>query len=92
MLNKVPEITILFWIIKIMATTVGETGAKAFFSVVNMLSGHRLGIGLYSAWRLFQYLAGDGRIGQHPAGRYRFQSGRVHLGFHLSMPPGGVVV
>jgi len=31
MLNKVPEITILFWIIKIMATTVGETGAKAFF-------------------------------------------------------------
>ncbi|MFY4777046.1 hypothetical protein [Metabacillus sp. RGM 3146] len=27
MLNKVPEITIFFWIIKIMATTVGETGA-----------------------------------------------------------------
>lgn len=26
-LNKVPEITIYFWIIKIMATTVGETGA-----------------------------------------------------------------
>ena len=27
MLNKVPEITIFFWIIKILATTVGETGA-----------------------------------------------------------------
>ena len=27
MLNKVPEVTILFWIIKIMATTVGETAA-----------------------------------------------------------------
>lgn len=27
MLNKVPEITILFWVIKIMSTTVGETGA-----------------------------------------------------------------
>jgi len=27
MLNKVPEITLIFWIIKIMATTVGETGA-----------------------------------------------------------------
>ncbi|TCW57824.1 putative membrane-anchored protein [Bacillus thuringiensis] len=27
MLNKVPEVTISFWIIKIMATTVGETGA-----------------------------------------------------------------
>ena len=26
-LNKVPEITLYFWIIKIMATTVGETGA-----------------------------------------------------------------
>ncbi len=27
MLNKVPEVTLAFWIIKIMATTVGETGA-----------------------------------------------------------------
>jgi uncharacterized membrane-anchored protein len=27
MLNKVPEITVAFWIIKIMSTTVGETGA-----------------------------------------------------------------
>lgn len=27
MLNKVPEITLAFWVIKVMATTVGETGA-----------------------------------------------------------------
>ncbi|TDH59725.1 hypothetical protein E2C06_25935 [Dankookia rubra] len=27
MLNKVPEVTLAFWIIKVMATTVGETGA-----------------------------------------------------------------
>jgi uncharacterized membrane-anchored protein len=27
LLNKVPEITIIFWVIKIMSTTVGETGA-----------------------------------------------------------------
>src|SRR3954471_17752623 len=27
MLNKVPELTIFFWVIKIMATTVGETAA-----------------------------------------------------------------
>lgn len=27
MLNKVPEVTLFFWIIKIMSTTVGETGA-----------------------------------------------------------------
>ena len=27
MLNKVPEVTLYFWVIKIMATTVGETAA-----------------------------------------------------------------
>ena len=27
MLNKVPAVTLIFWIIKIMATTVGETAA-----------------------------------------------------------------
>jgi uncharacterized membrane-anchored protein len=27
MLNKVPHVTIFFWIIKILATTVGETAA-----------------------------------------------------------------
>jgi uncharacterized membrane-anchored protein len=27
MLNKVPQVTLIFWIIKIMSTTVGETGA-----------------------------------------------------------------
>lgn len=33
-LNKVPEVTLSFWIIKIMATTVGETGAD--FLAVNV--------------------------------------------------------
>src|SRR5438105_10302858 len=32
-LNKVPEVTLSFWIIKIMSTTVGETGAD--FLAVN---------------------------------------------------------
>ena len=27
MLNKVPEVTLAFWIIKVLSTTVGETGA-----------------------------------------------------------------
>src|SRR4030081_3655236 len=27
MLNKVPQITLWFWIVKVMSTTVGETGA-----------------------------------------------------------------
>jgi uncharacterized membrane-anchored protein len=38
LLNKVPQVTIFFWIIKILATTVGETGAD-FLNV-------RLGFGL----------------------------------------------
>ena len=38
MLNKVPEITLFFWIIKILSTTVGETGAD--------LIDETLGIGL----------------------------------------------
>jgi uncharacterized membrane-anchored protein len=38
MLNKVPEVTVFFWIIKIMATTVGETAA-------DFLNDH-LGLGL----------------------------------------------
>src|SRR5436189_1407306 len=37
MLNKVPEITIFFWIIKILATTVGETAAD--FLAVNLNLG-----------------------------------------------------
>src|SRR5947208_10363574 len=38
MLNKVPEVTLFFWIIKILATTVGETAA-------DFLNDH-LGLGL----------------------------------------------
>lgn len=33
-LNKVPEVTLIFWIIKIMSTTVGETGAD--FLIYNL--------------------------------------------------------
>ena len=38
MLNKVPEVTVYFWIIKVLATTVGETAAD--------LLATRLGLGL----------------------------------------------
>src|SRR5690349_9401154 len=38
MLNKVPEVTIFFWIIKVLCTTVGETAA-------DFLNDH-LGLGL----------------------------------------------
>ncbi len=46
MLNKVPEVTLFFWVIKIMATTVGETAAD--FLNVNMhlgLTGTSVAIG-----------------------------------------------
>ena len=36
MLNKVPEITIYFWIIKILATTVGETAADYLSVTLNL--------------------------------------------------------
>lgn len=36
MLNKVPEVTIFFWIIKIMATTVGETAADFLATNLNL--------------------------------------------------------
>ncbi len=38
MLNKVPEVTLYFWLIKILATTIGETGADFL--------AFRLGLGL----------------------------------------------
>ena len=36
MLNKVPEVTLYFWIIKIMATTVGETAADLLNTKLNL--------------------------------------------------------
>ena len=57
MLNKVPEVTLSFWIIKIMATTVGETAAdflnthlKLGLSNTSLLMGGLLIVAL--AWQL----------------------------------------
>ena len=36
LLNKVPEVTIYFWIIKVMATTVGETAADLLSVRLNL--------------------------------------------------------
>ncbi|SSV51961.1 Uncharacterized membrane-anchored protein conserved in bacteria [Acinetobacter nosocomialis] len=46
-LNKVPEITLSFWIIKIMSTTVGETGAD--FLAVNAGLGQNITCAIMSA-------------------------------------------
>lgn len=62
-LNRVPEITIYFWIIKILATTVGETGADYLSTTLNLglgvtsyIMGGVLLIALFNQFRLKQYM------------------------------------
>jgi uncharacterized membrane-anchored protein len=63
MLNKVPQLTIYFWIIKIMATTVGETVADMLAVKLNLglviasvVVGVMLLIALYVQFRSRKYL------------------------------------
>jgi uncharacterized membrane-anchored protein len=62
MLNKVPEVTIFFWVIKIMATTVGETAAD--FLNTN------LGLGLTGTTLLMGALLAVALVFQFRARRY----------------------
>jgi len=57
MLNKVPEITLFFWIIKILCTTVGETGADFLNEKMNLgLDGVTIIVGIILAVTLvFQF-------------------------------------
>ncbi len=45
-LSKVPEVTLLFWIIKIAATTLGETGGDAVSMSMNL--GYLIGTGIFA--------------------------------------------
>jgi uncharacterized membrane-anchored protein len=63
MLNKVPEATIFFWVVKIMATTVGETVSDYFnetlkFGLVGtfFLMAGLLVVALFAQFRLRQYV------------------------------------
>lgn len=63
MLNKVPEVTIFFWVIKIMCTTVGETAADYFndnlgFGLVNTtyIAGALLAVLLFIQFVLRRYV------------------------------------
>ncbi|MDN3562917.1 hypothetical protein ACFQY5_22640 [Paeniroseomonas aquatica] len=50
MLNKVPEVTLAFWVIKILATTVGETGADFIAVTMNFgLNGTSIIMGVLLA-------------------------------------------
>jgi len=46
-LIKVPEVTLIFWIIKIAATTLGETGGDAVSMSMNL--GYLVGTGIFAA-------------------------------------------
>ena len=46
-LSKVPEVTLVFWIIKILATTLGETGGDAVS--MSMHLGYLVGTGIFAA-------------------------------------------
>lgn len=46
-LSKVPEVTLLFWIIKIAATTLGETGGDALSMSMNL--GYLVSTGIFAA-------------------------------------------
>lgn len=45
-LSKVPEVTLVFWIIKILATTLGETGGDAVSMSMDL--GYLVGTGIFS--------------------------------------------
>jgi uncharacterized membrane-anchored protein len=63
-LSKVPEITLIFWIIKIAATTLGETGGDAVSMSMNL--GYLVGTGIFAAIFLVAVLAQIKTKGFHP--------------------------
>lgn len=63
-LSKVPEVTLLFWIIKIAATTLGETGGDAVSMSMNL--GYLVGTGIFSAIFFLAVMAQIRARGFHP--------------------------
>jgi uncharacterized membrane-anchored protein len=62
MLNKVPEITLLFWVVKVLSTTVGETAADFL--------ADNLGLGLSLTSLLMAVLLTGALVAQFRARRY----------------------
>src|SRR5882762_6007794 len=63
MLNKVPEITIYFWIIKVLCTTVGETAADFLnenfhlgLTGTTIIMGVLLAVALFFQFRAKKYI------------------------------------
>src|SRR3979490_1265124 len=65
MLNKVPEVTLYFWVIKILCTTVGETASDYLNTNLNLgltnttfITGSLLAVTLFFQFRLRKYVPG----------------------------------
>lgn len=67
--SKVPEVTLAFWIVKILATTLGETGGDALSMTLNL--GYLLSTGIFAVIFVVAVLAQIRASGFHPA-RYWF--------------------
>ena len=63
-LSKVPQVTLLFWIIKIAATTLGETGGDAVSMSMNL--GYLVGTGIFGVIFLVAVAAQIKARGFHP--------------------------
>lgn len=63
-LAKVPEVTLGFWLIKIAATTLGETGGDAVSMSMNL--GYLVGTGIFAAIFLVSVIAQINAKGFHP--------------------------
>ena len=63
-LSKVPEVTLIFWIIKIAATTLGETGGDAVS--MSMHLGYLIGTAIFATIFLVAVLAQIKAKGFHP--------------------------
>jgi len=63
--SKVPEITLVFWIIKILATTLGETGGDAVSMSMDL--GYLVGTGIFSLLFLLAIVAQVSAKVFHPA-------------------------
>jgi uncharacterized membrane-anchored protein len=64
-LSKVPEVTLTFWIIKILATTLGETGGDTVSMSMNL--GYLVGTGIFAAVFVVAVIAQVSAKKFHPA-------------------------
>jgi len=64
-LSKVPEVTLIFWIIKILATTLGETGGDAVSMSMNI--GYLVSTGIFGAIFIVAVIAQISAKRFHPA-------------------------